>query len=928
MASKLADKMGELGSLNRRMARLVEVGLNVTLERDPERLLQMVCDEAREIIGARYSAIGLLAADGRTLSHFLTSGMEPETVAQIGELPSGKGVLGKLLEEGRPLRIADISADPDSAGFPPGHPAMRSFLGAPILTPVTNYGRLYLTEKIGGQEFSEEDEQLAVALAAQVAVTYENARLYDDIQQHATKLQLEIIERKKVEQALACSERRFRSLIENSTDAIALIDPRGQILYASASNQKMLGYEAPDMTGKNAFDLVHPDDREELVTAIGALVRAEQAAITKTFLFRHKDGSWRWVEGTAHSMLEEPSVAGIVVNYHDVSERKQAEQEIESLANLSRENTGTVLRIGRDGRLLYANAASRPLLREWGSEAGGEPPEEIWLAASEVLVSGENHEIEVTYGDRTDALMFVPVPEKEYVNVYGRDITERKRTEGLLAEKEGLLSEAQRVGHIGSWSYDLHLDRLQFSDEMYRLLNVRPEEFPHTIESLLELVYSVDRPVVAAWFEEIKAGDQARELDFRVFQKQGELCDLHFSGAMLFDANRKAERFTCTAQDITERKLMQIQIEQQLIYLTALREIDQVILTGFDLNVTLNYLLSQVIAQLHVDAADILLLDSDSQILHCAAAQGFHTHAAQAMSVNVGTSHAGHAVKERRLIQVFDVRENSGDPVRADILAQEGFVTYLAAPLHNRGTVRGVLEVFQREPFQPYPEWQNFLNSLAVQTAIAVENASLFRNLQSTHQELLHSYDATIEGWSRAMDLRDKETEGHTQRVTRLTLDLARAMGIDESQLVHIRRGALLHDIGKLGVPDAILHKPDRLTPDEWEIMRKHPQFAYDMLAPIPYLKNALAIPFCHHEKWDGTGYPLGLQGEKIPLEARIFAVVDVWDAVTSDRPYRAAWSVEQALTYIREQSGRHFDPLVVDSFFQVIEGTVLHPAR
>lgn len=192
-------------------------------------------------------------------------------------------------------------------------------------------------------------------------------------------------------------------------------------------------------------------------------------------------------------------------------------------------------------------------------------------------------------------------------------------------------------------------------------------------------------------------------------------------------------------------------------------------------------------------------------------------------------------------------------------------------------------------------------------------------NLEQAHTELKAAYDATIEGWSRAMDLRDRETEGHTQRVTQLTLKLSETLGMDQNELVQIRRGALLHDMGKLGIPDAILLKPDKLTEQEWVVMRRHPQNAYDLLYPIEYLRPAIDIPFCHHEKWDGTGYPRGLKGEQIPLAARVFAIVDVWDALTSDRPYRCAMPEEDVLKYLRDQSGKHFDPQVVELFFRVI---------
>ncbi len=185
--------------------------------------------------------------------------------------------------------------------------------------------------------------------------------------------------------------------------------------------------------------------------------------------------------------------------------------------------------------------------------------------------------------------------------------------------------------------------------------------------------------------------------------------------------------------------------------------------------------------------------------------------------------------------------------------------------------------------------------------------------------ELAAAYEATVEGWSNALDLRDRETDGHSRRVTDLTVQLARRMGVSDAECVHIRRGALLHDIGKMAIPDVILHKPAALTPEEWEVMRRHPAVAYDLLAPIEYLRPALDIPYCHHERWDGTGYPRGLQGVAIPLAARLFAVVDIWDALRSDRPYRPAWSARQSRDYIASLSGTHLEPRVVTAFFELL---------
>jgi putative two-component system response regulator len=192
-------------------------------------------------------------------------------------------------------------------------------------------------------------------------------------------------------------------------------------------------------------------------------------------------------------------------------------------------------------------------------------------------------------------------------------------------------------------------------------------------------------------------------------------------------------------------------------------------------------------------------------------------------------------------------------------------------------------------------------------------------NLQQANKELAQAYDETLKGWSLALELRDNETRGHSERVTDTTLRLAYAMGINDGNLVHIRRGALLHDIGKMGIPDSILNKPGPLTDEEWEIMRQHPVYAYELLSPIAYLRPALDIPYSHHEKWDGTGYPRGLKGKQIPIAARVFAVVDVWDALRSDRPYRDAWPEEKVRTYISEQTDIHFDPQVVNIFLKLI---------
>lgn len=359
---------------------------------------------------------------------------------------------------------------------------------------------------------------------------------------------------------------------------------------------------------------------------------------------------------------------------------------------------------------------------------------------------------------------------------------------------------------------------------------------------------------------------------------------------------------------------------KHLRQLQALHAIDVAITSGHDLQKTVSVILDQLIAHVEVDVAVILLLNKENQILEYAGARGLRTQALRYTKLKIGQGVAGVAAQERTVVQVKDLIKNEFLFTQAPLLKDEGVVSYLAVPLVSEDQVKGVFEIFSRTPFEPDEEWMSFLNTLAAQAAIAIDRITLLENLKRTNLDLSKAYDATIEGWSRALDLRDRETVGHTLRVTEMTLRLAKTFPFSEKVLTYIRWGCLLHDIGKMGIPDAILLKPDALTEAEWEIMRRHPVYARDMLVHIEHLQPALDIPYCHHEKWDGTGYPRGLAGEEIPLPARIFAVVDVWDALSSDRPYRHAWVSDKVFSYLRAQAGTHFDPHVVEVFLNLWE--------
>lgn len=378
-------------------------------------------------------------------------------------------------------------------------------------------------------------------------------------------------------------------------------------------------------------------------------------------------------------------------------------------------------------------------------------------------------------------------------------------------------------------------------------------------------------------------------------------------------------RVFAIVRDVTDRVSTTEQTQRHLQRLSALHSIDAAITSSFDINVTLSVILRQVTGQLGVDAADILLLNQRTHMLEFAAGHGFRSLAFKHAAVLIGQGFAGTAALERRTVSVPELNSKQTGSLISPGLARENFASYYAIPLIAKGQVKGVLEIYHRSNLKPADDWFEFLATLAGQTALAIDSTSLFHDLQRTNVELAMAYDAAIESWSRALELSGRENHEHTQHVAHWTVQLASALHVDEKDLNDLRRGALLHDIGKLMIPENILNKPGPLDDLEWEITRRHPQQAYELLAPIKNLAAALDIPRYHHERWNGSGYPDGLSGEQIPLSARIFAVVDVHDALISARPFRPAWTKAAARAYIQEQSGKLFDPIVVKVFLETM---------
>jgi PAS domain S-box-containing protein len=884
VSTKLTDKMTELGSLNRRLSLLIALGVEIGAERDPRRLLEKFCQSARKILNAEFAAVGILAKDGRSLQHFITSGMDPESVARLGPPPTGKGILRILLNEHQPVLLRDLTSDPRSVGFPPGHPLMRSFLGVAIETSMQTYGNLYLTNKIGAEEFSEEDEQLVHALASQVAVAYENAYLYHDIQSHAVKLQLEITERLKAQEALVASEKRSRALIENNNDVIAVFDAQRTILYTSASLTRIFGYTPQEVIGSGLGEYVHPDYHATFESRWDQLLEAPLQVFKMDYLGRHRDGSWRWVEATAQNLLTDPSVQGIVINFRDATDRKQAEAALaqtndllsraEQIGNIGswawdiaanhvvwsdglykifgltsqgfgatyeaylervhpqdREFVRLVIetayrkgvsfefesRIARaDGEMRVVYSRGDAILNDQGEVARllgiavdvtDRRQAEAALSASEkrfrALIEHSPDAVAVNAPDGT-VLYVSPAVERitgiratigdkvnPFEKIHPEDVgLSQQMLEQIIASPGATGTVQFRIRHPdGSWRWldvistnliadpviggiisnfgdvtagKLAEEALAASEKRFRALvenapdgiallgmDGKLQQVTPSTEQILGytlddatgqdpalLTHPEDLPALLALLGDLmQTPGKIATTQYRFRHKDGSWRWLESTISNLV-AEPSVEAIVFNYRDITGNRQAAEQIQRQLKRLSALRTIDTAISSSFDLGVILDVVLREVLSQLEVDASAILLFNAESGTLEYAASRGFHSDILHFTNLKLEEGYAGRAVLERKTIHIPDLMARGGRLARVLQLEHESAADYYGTPLIVKGDVKGVLEIYHRSHLKAEPEWLEFLETLAREAAIAIDNAQLFDSLQRSNAEL------------------------------------------------------------------------------------------------------------------------------------------------------------------------------------------------
>ena len=788
-----------------------------------------------------------------------------------------------------------------------------------------------------------------------------------ELQMAMDQLQSKVVECRTTEEALQGSEERFRKIFEEGPLGMIVVGKDFKLMKANKSFCSMLGYDEEELLGKSPEDVTFSEDKEKSRSLSRELLEGKIQVFRLEKRYLKKNGEVMWANLTASAVhSKEGKIMHALGMIEDITMRKKVEKEINSLASIVRNVPEAVCSIDLSGNIFLWNEGAERMFGYKKDEVIGKPisiiiPEEF--AREELkhcmgLLDREGFFTDYESVRRTRDGEIVPVEitavalkdGKKTVTSYAsimRDITERKQREremtAIYSISKALRSTRTKVEMLPVILGEV-VDMLKAEGAA---LAVRDQLSGGTVielaqqgwkdwtglrlapgEGLVGHVIATGQPYVscdAMSDPRLSRPDLIR--GFRCVACIPLIAEEQTIGALLVsrgsEINHEEVRLLSAIGEIAAnaiyRSALHEQTEQHLKRLYALHDIDTAISSSLDLRLTLNILLPHVRTQLEVDAASVLLMNPYTQTLEYAAGSGFRSRVIEQTRIRLGEGHVGRAAVERRIIGMCGSSEGGEVCEHVRAMREEAFVSHYVVPLVAKGQVKGVLEVFNRSPLYPKPDWVDFLSALAAQAAIAMDNASLFKDLERSTVELTLAYDATIEGWSKALDMRDKETEGHSRRVTDITVKIARTMGMGEAELVHVRRGALLHDIVKMGIPDSILLKPGALNNEEWDIMRKHPVLSYELLSPIVFLRPALDIPYCHHERWDGTGYPRGLKGDHIPLAARIFAAVDVWDALASDRPYRPAWPKEKILNYLKDGSGRHFDPDVVEavlSFF------------
>ena len=744
----------------------------------------------------------------------------------------------------------------------------------------------------------------------------------------------DITERKRAEAVLRESEARFRAFVEQSPVSIGVFNLKGCGLYANRKFLENLGLNSvDDLIGRPAYEYFAPEFREQSRERTrrrqqGLPVPAEYESVAV-----RADGS-QFPAHLAVAPIQMPEATVSIAFLTDISDRKRAEEQILQSEKKYRE----LFQVNKDGIAIFllnpdespsnfieVNDAAPAMLGYTREEMLGLTPmmlepdtalEEIQRRQAELRSKGiSNFETVLQHRNGQSihtefTAQIIQYEGKPAVMNIVRDVTERKHVEKKVRESEARFRQVLENSLDASYKRNLRTNTYDYLSPVFtQISGYTPEEFINlSVETVLDLIHPDDRAEGNRVIAESLAGAQGSSYrwEYRFKHKDRKYRWLHDQFTIIWDEQGGPGAWIGSVSDITDRKQREYELQ-------TIADLSAILRSASTRAKMLPIIVQQLVSLLHCDAISAEMIDPLTNETIVEAAYGeWGTHVGLRQPPMTGLNAFVMKTRKPYHSNDFDVISKNAIPE----ISTGGIRSIAGVPLIAQHQLIGILWMGRKTVISEIEV--RLLASVADMTANALNRATLHEQTQKDAADLALAYDTTLEGWAHALELRDQETEGHARRVVKMTLDLAAAMGIAAGEMENIRRGALLHDIGKMGIPDSILLKPGALDEREWEIMRQHPEYAFRLMEPIEYLRPSLNIPYCHHEKWDGTGYPRYLKGEEIPLEARIFAIVDVWDALTSDRPYRPAWSKERALEHLVEQSNRHFDPQVLEAFLKI----------
>ena len=878
---------------------LYENGLSISVLLEPRSIAQKMIEILSQKLEWHLAAIRLINPETKRFEVMALKKYDldqDENLAEIDHInkiitPANQGLSGWVIKHGKTIRSGDVQAD---KRYLSTFPEIRSGLYVPLMIGEQSIGSIAV-ESRQPDRFSADDERLLQTLAAQSAIAIENARLYQ-----------EAVRAEKRKSALhqggldiVRAGHDIDALCRAVHHAVQQVMP-AEFFVVSLITENGLMVEAPYLYDRG---IIHPNSLLPVGAGItGRVIKNKKPLLIKDIL--KSRGVKPIMVGESEptrSILSVPLLAQAKI-IGVISTQSRDPDVFSHEDQIFVETIASEAAVAFESARLFDEIRRRLTELESLSQVSDSLTSVIDLQSllESILVGARNA---------------IPGAEKGAI---------------LLTEPDGSL----RI-HAVSGYFDPRFMGLVLPSQNGYASRVARERKAIKIDDV-HADYDIPFSGAIEEIETVKSGIAAPLIAKGKVIGVISLDNASQRTAFTDSDLRLLVTFASSAAVAIENARLFSETQQRLHRLSALHSIDAAIGASVDIKVTLNIVLEHVLAELNADAAAVLLFNQQNRVLEYTVGSGFRLHVIEGLRLRLGEGLAGQTVLQRRAINIADLRQTdemeqvikssvaTSSPNPLQYLEGENFVSYHAIPLIAKGQIQGVLEIFRRTPMQVDQEWITFFEMLAGQTALAIDNGRLFENLQHSNLELTLAYDATIQGWSQALELRDEETEGHTLRVTELTLRLIQVLGVEEAEMEHARRGSLLHDIGKIAIPDSILLKPGPLDEKEWTVMRQHPQYAYNMLSPITYLLPAIHIPWCHHEKWDGSGYPRGLKGEAIPVVARIFAIVDVYDALTSNRPYRLAWKREKAMEYIREQSGLYFDPRVVTAFMDLMAGEKL----